>query len=181
MTSEEFKNKLVPMHQKLYRLCYRFLGTVADAEDAIQEVYIKLWNMRDKLTGIQNIEAFSTTVTKNYCLDRLKLKKNVSMDDLLANTTIADHAQSPLAALENRENSIFVKQIINTLPDQQQSIIIMRDIEEYSFDEIQSVTGLDINNIRVNLSRARKQVRNELIKFHYYGTERNKKTAGKIL
>jgi RNA polymerase sigma-70 factor (ECF subfamily) len=181
MTSEEFKNKLIPMHQKLYRLCYRFLGTVADAEDAIQEVYIKLWNMRDKLTGIQNIEAFSTTVTKNYCLDRLKLKKNVSMDDLLANTTIADQAQSPLAALENRENSIFVKQIINTLPDQQQSVIIMRDIEEYSFDEIQSVTGLDINNIRVNLSRARKQVRNELIKFHHYGTERNKKTAGKIL
>jgi RNA polymerase sigma-70 factor (ECF subfamily) len=181
MTSEEFKNNLIPMHQKLYRLCYRFLGTVADAEDAMQEVFLKLWNMRDKLTGIENIEAFATTVTKNYCLDRLKLKKNVSMDDLLTNIVIADQAQSPHASLENRDNTFFVKQIINTLPDQQKSIIIMRDIEEYSFDEIQNVTGLDVNNIRVNLSRARKQVRNELIKFHYYGTERNKKAAGEIL
>jgi RNA polymerase sigma factor (sigma-70 family) len=180
MTSEEFKNRLIPMHQRLYRLCYRFLGTAADAEDAIQEVYLKLWNMRDKLTGIDNIEAFSTTVTKNYCLDRLKLKKTVRMDDLLTNSVV-DSAQSPYHRVENYNNTFFVKQIIDTLPDQQKTIMVMRDIEEYDFDEIQAITGLDLNNIRVNLSRARKQVRNELIKVHDYGTEQNKRITGKIL
>jgi len=168
------------MHQRLYRLCYRFLGTAADAEDAIQEVYLKLWNMRDKLTGIDNIEAFSTTVTKNYCLDRLKLKKTVRMDDLLTNSVV-DSAQSPYHRVENYNNTFFVKQIIDTLPDQQKTIMVMRDIEEYDFDEIQAITGLDLNNIRVNLSRARKQVRNELIKVHDYGTEQNKRITGKIL
>lgn len=168
------------MHQKLYRLCYRFLGSGADAEDAIQEVYLKLWNMRDKLTGIDNIEAFSTTVTKNLCLDKLKMRRNVPMDDLLANT-VADSSQSPYTRVESYNSTFIVKQIIDTLPDQQRAIMVMRDIEEYSFDEIQSITGLDINNIRVNLSRARKQVRNELTKVHNYGTEQNKAITGKIL
>lgn len=168
------------MHQKLFRLCCRFLGTAADAEDAIQEVYLKLWNMRDKLTGIDNIEAFSTTVTKNHCLDKLKMKKPVPMDDLL-NNTVVDSSQSPYSKVENYNNTFFIKQIIDTLPDQQKTIMVMRDIEEYSFDEIQAITGLDMNNIRVNLSRARKHVRNELIKVHDYGTERNKKITGKIL
>ena len=60
-------------------------------------------------------------------------------------------------------------------------MIILRDIEEYSFEEIQEITGLDINYIRVNLSRARKQVRDELIKVHGYGNERNKTTSREVL
>jgi len=60
-------------------------------------------------------------------------------------------------------------------------MIILRDLEEYSFEEIQEITGLDLNYIRVNLSRARKQVRDELIKIHEYGTERNKTTSREVL
>ena len=82
---------------------------------------------------------------------------------------------------ENQDSVDFVKHIIEQLPDQQKSVIIMRDIEEYSFEEIQEITGFDMNYIRVNLSRARKQVREELIKVHEYGTEHDKTTSGEIL
>lgn len=182
MNTEEFKKKLFPVHQKLFRLAYRFLASKADAEDIIQEVYLKLWNMRDKLGEVQNPEAFATTITKNMCLDRLKFKRVVPLDAAeMSNSTHSPASENPASSYENSDNVRIVKDIIDKLPDQQKSIIVMRDVEEYSFDEIQEVTGLNMNNIRVNLSRARKQVRDELIKFHSYGTERNKKASGQIL
>lgn len=182
MNAEQFKEKLLPVSQKLFRLSYRFLESTQEAEDVVQEVFVKLWNMRDKLGEIKNHEAFATTITKNLCLDKLKAKKTVSLDDKdygLQNQ--ATEKNNPYQAVEAKNNELIIKNIVKTLPDQQRTIMIMRDFEEYSFEEIEELTGLNLNYIRVNLSRARKQVRDEFIKFHSYGTQRNKETAGKLL
>jgi len=174
MNAEEFKENVLPVNQKLLRLSFRFLGNVQEAEDAVQEVYVKLWGMREKLSGINNVEAFATTITKNHCLDKLKARRTVSLDEnMMSLTNRESGVENPLQLSENQNTVDFVRLIIDNLPEQQKSIIIMRDIEEYSFEEIQEVTGLDLNYIRVNLSRARKQVREELIKVHAYGTEQN--------
>ncbi|HEY4789357.1 MAG TPA: RNA polymerase sigma factor [Bacteroidales bacterium] len=182
MNAEEFKQKVLPVNQKLLRLSFRFLGNIQEAEDAVQEVYIKLWGMRQKLVEINNVEAFATTVTKNHCLDRLKSRHTVSLEDHLPNLTSRESVhENPHQISENQDSVSYVKLIIDNLPEQQKSMIVMRDIEQYSFEEIQEITGLDMNYIRVNLSRARKQVRQELTKVHEYGTERDKKTTGEIL
>jgi RNA polymerase sigma factor (sigma-70 family) len=175
MNAEEFKQKVLPVNQKLLRLSFRFLGNIQEAEDVVQEVYMKLWDMRHKLSEINNVEAFATTVTKNHCLDRLKARRTVSLEENLQNLGNRESAsENPHQISENQDNISYVRLIIDNLPEQQKSIIKMRDIEQYSFEEIQEITGLDLNNIRVNLSRARKQVRDELIKVHGYGTEQNK-------
>ncbi len=182
MNAEEFKQKVLPVNQKLFRLSFRFLDNLQEAEDTVQEVFLKLWGMRYKLNEINKIEAFAMTMTKNLCLDKLKSKRMVSIDD--SNLNLHNKAsinENPHEMSENRENLSIVRNIIDSLPEQMKSIMIMRDLEEYSFEEIQDITGLTMNNIRVSLSRARKQVRNELIKVHEYGTERNKNTSGKIL
>jgi RNA polymerase sigma factor (sigma-70 family) len=182
MNAEEFKLKVLPVNQKLLRLSFRFLSNMQEAEDAVQEVYMKLWAMRDKLETINNVEAFATTVTKNLCLDKLKSRRTVSLDDQLSAISNRESASNtPHQISENQENLAIVKIIIDNLPEQQKNMIILRDLEEYSFEEIQEITGLDLNYIRVNLSRARKQVRDELIKIHEYGTERNKTTSREVL
>ena len=171
MNAEEFKSKVLPVNQKLLRLAFRFLGNVEEAEDAVQEVFMKLWNIRTKLVEINNVEAFATTITKNHCLDKIKARHTVSLESQIqAVHSREDVAQNPHQISENQDSVDFVKAIIDQLPEQQKSVIIMRDIEEYSFEEIQEITGFDMNYIRVNLSRARKQVREELIKVHEYGT-----------
>lgn len=180
MNAEQFKQKLLPVSQKLFRLSYRFLGNSQEAEDAVQEVFAKLWNMRDKLGDIKNYEAFATTITKNHCLDKLKAKKTVSIEDNGITYSMSSK-ENPYQTVENENNHQIIKGIMDNLPDQQRTIMIMRDLEEYSFEEIEEHTGLNLNYIRVNLSRARKQVRDEFIKFHAYGTGSNKETAGKIL
>jgi len=180
MNSEEFKKQLLPIHNKLYRLSVRILANLTDAEDVVQEAYLKLWNLREKLGDIDNPKAFAVTVTKNLSLDRLKQRRTLSMNDSSQYLFLTDSI-NPFEQIEHTEDVVSVKTIINRLPDQQKSIIVLRDLEGLSFEEIQDVTGLSINTIRVNLSRARKVVRDQLIKFHNYGTERNKKTSGQIL
>lgn len=182
MNAAEFKEKLLPVNRKLLRLSFRFLGNLQEAEDIVQEVYMKLWAMRDKLHNINNLEAFSTTVAKNLCLDKLKARRTIFLDDQLAILVNREMmGDNPHQLSENQEAVAIAKQIIDKLPEQQKMVIIMRDIEQYDFEEIKNITGLDINYIRVNLSRARKQVRDELTKFHAYGTKRNKTTSGEVL
>jgi RNA polymerase sigma factor (sigma-70 family) len=182
MNAEEFKQKVLPVNQKLFRLSFRFLGNVQEAEDVVQEVYLKLWNMRNKLEEINKVEAFATTMTKNLCLDKIKARRTVSIEEQLKNlNNKASSSENPLEMSESSENINLVRLIIDSLPEQLKSIMIMRDIEEYEFEEIQAITGLTLNNIRVSLSRARKLVRTELIKVHEYGIRKSKDTSGKIL
>lgn len=182
MNAEEFKHKVLPVNQKLLRFSFRFLGNVQEAEDAVQEVFMKLWGMREKLSEINNVEAFATTITKNLCLDKLKARRTVSLDSQVLNINHReDTVPNPHQISENQDSADIVQRIIDHLPEQQKSVIIMRDIEEYDFEEIHEITGFDMNYIRVNLSRARKQVREELIKVHEYGTKSNKTTSGEIL
>jgi len=173
MNAEEFKEKVLPVNQKLFRLAFRFLSNVQEAEDAVQEVYLKLWSMRNKLNEINKVEAFATTMTKNLCLDKIKARRTVSIDDQLTINNKASINDNPLELSENKENISLVRRMIDSLPEQMKSIMIMRDLEEYSFEEIQEITGLTLNNIRVSLSRARQQVRTELTKVHEYGIKRN--------
>jgi RNA polymerase sigma-70 factor (ECF subfamily) len=180
MSSEEFKNRYFPFHRKLFRIALRILGSSADAQDAVQEVYLKLWNIREKLSETSNPEAFATTITKNLCIDKLKLKHTVRIDETLHHLYVSDD-NSPYEQIEQSDIACKILGIIELLPEPLKSIILFRDVENFSFDEIQDATGLTVNYIRVSLSRARKQVRDELIKFHKYGTERNKETSGQIL
>ncbi len=75
MSSELFKKEILPLRHQLFRVSLKMLDDSEDAEDAVQEVLLKLWSKRDTLITCDNPAAFATTVTKNHCLDKLKLKK----------------------------------------------------------------------------------------------------------
>ena len=72
MDTESFKREFLPYHRKLYCIAYRLLENAADAEDLVQEAYLKLWDKREGLAIISNPEAFSVTLVKNMCFDLLR-------------------------------------------------------------------------------------------------------------
>lgn len=182
MNAADFKQEISVINQKLFRICNSFLDNRQEAEDALQEVYLKLWRLRDKLNTINNIEAFAVTMTKNLCLDKLKQKRTLSIDDSSLNLiNWVSVERSPHQQSENQENVEIINKIISELPDLLKRIIQLRDIEGYEFEEIEKITGLNTNNIRVSLSRARKLVRNELLKMHEFGLQQYYGTPGKIL
>ena len=79
MTIEKFKEDILPMKNKLFRMALRLLKSTAEAEDVVQEIFLKLWSKRETLKEYRSIEAFSMTMTKNLCLDKLKAKSSKNL------------------------------------------------------------------------------------------------------
>ena len=158
MPASLFKQLLLPLYPRLQRVALRLLGNAEDAEDMVQEVYMKLWSKRDALPDVQDVEAYCVTLTKNMCIDRLRMAE-VEKEDVDEVPTMLVATDDVEAQVERHDDVEQVKQIIETLPEHQQQVITLRDIEDCSFEEIAEQTGLTAVNIRMLLSRARKTIR----------------------
>lgn len=158
MPTSLFKQLLLPLYPRLQRMALRMLGNVEDAEDMVQEVYMKLWGKREELPDVQNMEAYCVALTKNMCIDRLRLAEvdRVDVDDVPLSLAAADDVAGQL---ERQDAVEQVKLIIETLPEKQQQVITLRDIRDCTFEEIEEQTGLTAVNVRALLSRARKTIR----------------------
>lgn len=166
MKQKEFLNTIIPCKNTLYRLAKRLLVSSDEAEDAVQEVFLKLWKGRDKIDNYRSPEAFAITMTKNYCLDRLKSKQASNLKIVHNNYKNSENIER---TIEGNEGVELVTKIMETLPEKQKMIMQLRDIEQFEFVEISQMLEINETAIRVALSRARKVVREQLIKQYNYG------------
>ena len=167
MNQNEFISIINPFKDKLFRLAKRLLVSTEEAEDATQEVLVKLWNKNDTLSQLNSVEAMAMTMTKNYCLDQLKSKRASNLSIVHSNYT--DREASLQTKVEDRDSWSWVERIMEQLPEQQKLIIQMRDIEQYEFEEIAKILDMNETAIRVALSRARKTIREYMTNTHNYG------------
>lgn len=166
MNQTEFLKTILPCKDKLYRLAKRLLVSKDEAEDAVQEVFLKLWKGREKIGNYRSPEAFAVTMTKNYCLDRLKSRQASNLKIVHSNYKNSENLERQVEANEGVE---LVTKIMQTLPEKQKMIMQLRDIEQFEFAEISQMLEINETAIRVALSRARKAVREQLIKQYNYG------------
>jgi len=167
MKQTEFLHVVMPFKDKLYRLAKRLLVSREEAEDATQEVLMKLWSRKESMGEYKSIEAFAMTMTKNFCLDRLKSKQAGNLK--LVHSNYTDDTNSLQGQLEAEDSVAWMERIIKDLPEQQKMVLQLRDVEQYEFEEICELLDMKPTAVRVTLSRARKTVREELIKKHNYG------------
>ena len=169
MNQQVFLDTVMPFKDKVYRFAKRLLISQDEAEDATQELYFKLWKNRNKLTDYKNVEAFAMTMTKNYCLDRLKSKQASNLS--LVHSNYQDNHTGLQKKIELQDSVSKVHQLIAELPQQQRMVIQLRDIEQYDFEEIGDMLQMQLTAVRVALSRARKTIKEKLIEQHAYGLE----------
>jgi RNA polymerase sigma-70 factor (ECF subfamily) len=143
------------------------LVSTEEAEDATQEVLVKLWHKNDNLDEYKSIEAVAMTMTKNYCLDQLKSKRAGNMR--IVHNNFTDREAGLQKQVEDKDTWQWVERIMNDLPEQQKLIVQMRDIEEMEFETISAILGMNESAIRTALSRARKTIRETMTKTHHYG------------
>ncbi|MEN8703791.1 MAG: RNA polymerase sigma factor [Polaribacter sp.] len=167
MNQSDFLKVVLPFKDKVFRLAKRLLVSTEEAEDATQELIFKLWKNRSKIGNYKNVEAFAMTMTKNYCYDRLKSKQASNLT--LVHSNYKEKETSLDKKLEYQDSVNQVHQLIEKLPENQKIIIQLRDVEEYEFEEICKMVNMKPTAVRVALSRARKTIREELIKKHNYG------------
>ena len=179
MVARDFKTSVLPVSRKLLRFATQFLKDEEEARDVVQDIFLKLWQKRDKLHEIDNIEAFAMRMTRNRCLDVIRTKRTLELDDnyrKIIQEPIDVHLQVELS-----ETALRIRNLISRLPDLQKKVMHMRDLEQFTYEEIGELTGLNANAIRVNLSRARKKVRDEYLKSDENGIEGNKRFIATIL
>lgn len=169
MNYETFENRVLPAKNKLFRFAFRLLGSAEEAKDVVQEVMIKVWNGRDQIGQIENMEAWCMRITKNLSLDRLRMQQRRATDSIEEGFEIRQEILTPHERTEIHENMQRVNELIASLPEKQRQVIHLRDVEGYSYNEICDILELDMNQVKVNLFRARNTVREKLVKINAYG------------
>jgi RNA polymerase sigma factor (sigma-70 family) len=167
-----FFNQIEEIRNKIFRITKRILVSQEEAEDATQEVIVKLWQMDEsKRNGFKSLEAYSVTMAKNYCLDRLKSKQaqNLSLDERYSGSV----SDSLAKKIEQRDDLNWVGKLIDELPEKERMIIQLREIEQYDFDEIASILNLPEGTVRVYLSRIRKKLRKHFLDIQNHGIKSN--------
>ncbi len=180
MLAGEFKIRVLPISNRLLRIALQILQDEEEAKDVLQDIFLKLWQKRDELDKIQNIEAFAISMIRNRCLDLTRKRRTIRVENLRKNN-ISIERHEEYDHLEHNDSANLARRIIAGLPELQRTVIHLRDIELLEFEEIADIMKMEINAIRVNLSRARKKVRDEMLKIQNYGITENKHIAEQIL
>ncbi len=157
MTAETFRKDWLPLRDGLYRVAYRLLGSADEAEDAVQDLYLKLWQAGDSLDGVQSPKAYCLTLLRNGCLDRLKSRQvrgRTSMDGV-------EPEQQPDGdgLIADRQKMQAVLGAIEKLSERERTVLKMKVMDELSYEQIGERTGIPYLSLRVLLSGARKKLK----------------------
>lgn len=157
MTSARFQTEYLALADTFYRIAYYILEDAADAEDAVQELFLRLWNGRDALDGIRNPAGYGIRVLRNLCLDRIRRsRKTVSPPELPE----PEQPGRQDEAVDEKERLAKVLDAIKSLPDRQREVLTLRTLDGLSYEEISERTGINYLTLRVLLSQARRKLRN---------------------
>jgi RNA polymerase sigma factor (sigma-70 family) len=170
MTPEEFRKIILPEGRRLYALAFRYLNSREEAEDAVQEAMMKLWEGRIRLDEHANHAAWCTTVTRNCCIDMLRKRKKIIFEEMeLVGAADRIETGDP-ANRDDHEAAQMINRIVSRMKEPYRSAVILRDIEGYSYEEAAESLQTTVNSLRTILSRARKMVREEMNRIYSHGT-----------
>ncbi|MBQ3383316.1 MAG: RNA polymerase sigma factor [Bacteroidales bacterium] len=159
MDAVRFKEDYLSLYQRLYRVAYYILENEADAQDALQELYLKLWKGKDFLDNVLNPQAYSIRLLKNICIDRIRSSRKTVPAEIVPEVE-DDRPQDE--RIDSRERLQKVLAAIKSLPERQGQILRLRLVEGKSYSQIAEITKLNYLTIRVMLSKARKSLKNRI-------------------
>lgn len=168
MQEISFRDDILPLKDKLFRLALRITFDRAEAEDVVQDTMIRVWNKREEWTQFGSIEAYCLTVAKNLAIDRSQ-KKEAQNVELTLEMEEESEISGPYDQLVNNERMSIIHRLINELPEKQRLIMQLRDIEGESYKEIAKILNLTEEQVKVNLFRARQKVKQRYLEIDEYG------------
>ncbi|MBL7817669.1 MAG: sigma-70 family RNA polymerase sigma factor [Saprospiraceae bacterium] len=163
-----FEKLATNVKDKLYRFALRITGDVAEAEDVVQEVFIKVWNKRDDMQEVNNPEAYCMTLTRNLSLDKIKSKHRQTAEIGEA-LQLTDSESTPYTTLEKNDALTQIRKWMQELPEKQRLTMHLRDIEGMAYDEIAESLDISMAQVKVNLHRARQFIREKMLATERFG------------
>lgn len=158
MKQDKFRNKILPLIDKLFRLALGITGNKEDAEDVVQDTLFNIWKKKDRWDEIDNLEAYCYRSTRNIALDKIALKSN-QQEVLTQEYDLPESDKNAQEQLENEEEQLFWESFIRKLPEKQQTVFHLREIEGLSYKEIADIMEISEEQVKINLFRARQKIK----------------------
>ena len=162
MNAQEFKQRFMPYHRLLYRVAFHLTGNVQDAEDLLQDTYLKLWQKRDDLRVEAVNDAYLVTLMRNLFRDQRRLK-NIDTSAELKEEFSPPEERSLEGQIAAKDEASQMESLINQLPEKEGRVIRMHLVEERPYEEIEKDTGLSQGNIRIIVMRTRQKLKQQFI------------------
>jgi RNA polymerase sigma-70 factor (ECF subfamily) len=165
-------DELVDQYQnKIYNIAFRMVGNTEDAMDITQEVFIKIFRTIKSFKGKASLSTWIYRIAVNTCLDQLRKRKNVKvsyMEDTKAETQlplndIYMNKENPEKLYERSELRKVIQKTILSLSDDHRTVIILRDINGFTYEEIADILKCPMGTVKSKLCRARNELRRKLI------------------
>lgn len=161
MENISFRTTVLPLSDKLYRLALRITMNKAEAEDVVQDTLLRVWECRDEWKQINSLEAFAIATCRNRALDLMKRAgRNTKSLDEVDNSQLLILNSQP--SLEAREQVSLVRRLMDDLPEVQRTIMLLRDIEGKTYQEIAKVLDITETQVKVYLHRARTKIKERI-------------------
>ena len=155
MKHEQFKRIWIPLSSSFYNVALHFLEDESDAEDAVQDLYVRLWNSKDDLEKVQNPKAYGLTLIRNICIDRIRQKNIRRSEELTEDRTgLITSPPEDIKAIDRASARRLLK-AMQMLPQQQRTVMFCRFFKDMDIKDIARQTGLSNVNVRVMITRAR--------------------------
>lgn len=155
-----FSSIWIPLSDRFYRVAYYLLESETDAEDAVQELYLKLWTARSSLEGIQNPTAYGISLLKNICIDRIRKRMVRKAEPLEKVPHLEDDSQD--SQTDMKDALQYLLEEMEKLPDKQRTVLKMRAIDGLEYEDISDRTGLSKVHVRVLMTMARKTLKSKI-------------------
>ena len=170
MKKVSFRNDILPLKNELYRLALRITLNPAEAEDVVQDTMMKVWSRRERWHEIDSIEAFCLTICRNLALDRMRKMDNQSQSlEEGHDTPDPSYASDPEEQAVQQDRIALIHRLIDSLPEKQRTIMLLRETEGKSYKEIAAVMDISEEQVKVNLFRARQTIKKRYIETENYG------------
>lgn len=161
MTAERFRKEYLPLQDELYRVAFYLLESSPDAEDAVQDLYLRLWDAADALDGISSPKAYCIRLLRNICVDKLRRCRPDGEEKLPLQ---ASDEALPDERLDGRQKLEAAIGRMSTLSESERTVLMMKVFDDLSYEQIQKRTGLSYLSLRVHLSNARRKIRKSIDK-----------------
>ena len=156
--------------KKVYNLALNFAGNKDDAADITQEIFLKIYHNIDKFEDERNFSSWVMKLSKNYCIDYWRKNKysrqNVELDENLYTDSVHDHALTPEDSIIQKNDITYLRNKLQQLPPDLRSLIILRDIQDYSYQEISEHLDIPLGTTKSRINRARLKLAKLILNEH---------------
>ena len=166
MSTKLYNELIIPASDGMYRYALSIVHEPETARDVVQDCLAKIWNIRNDLSKIEKANAWAFRIVRNRCIEMLRRDRYADLDEKVVNLQVSNPADQQAI---NTDQMSWLKDVLDTLPKKQREVFHLREVEELSYQEIAETCELKESDVKVNIHRARKKVKDAMQKIDAYG------------